>query len=252
MNSHCLVVQNVCKNFGGLKAINDMHLSLEPGERRAIIGPNGAGKTTLFHLISGTLAPSSGAIHFLGREVTRLLPYRRAALGLTRTFQITNLFHNLTLLENVLLAVQALDNVKYSMLRPVSSYRHLGCRAFELLEEWGLRDKAGIPVRNLSYGDQRQVELIMAVAGNPKLLLLDEPTSGLSPAESATVTEIIKKLDSNMTILFIEHDMDVAFALADRVSVLHFGTLLTEGSVKEIQNDPRVREIYFGAEQCDA
>lgn len=252
MNSPCLLVRDVCKNFGGLRAVSNMHLSLEPGERRAIIGPNGAGKTTLFNLISGTLAASSGNIHFFGKEVTRLSPHRRAALGLTRTFQVTNLFRNLTLFENVLLAVQALDQARYSMLRPVSCYPRLGHRANQLLEEWGLREKAGIPVRNLSYGEQRQVELIMAVAGNPKLLLLDEPTSGLSPAETGTVTEIIRKLDSNMTILLIEHDMDVAFALADRVSVLHFGSLLTEGSVNEIQNDPRVGEIYFGAEQSDA
>ena len=252
MNSPCLLVRDACKNFGGLRAISNVHLSLEPGERRAVIGPNGAGKTTLFNLISGTLSPSSGAIHLFGKEVTRLSPHRRAALGLTRTFQITNLFRNLALFENVLLAVQALDQAKYSMLRPVSSYRRLGHRTFELLEEWGLRDKAGVLVRNLSYGEQRQAELIMAVAGNPKLLLLNEPTSGLSPAETGTVTEIIRKLDSNITILLIEHDMDVAFALADRVTVLHFGSLLTEGSVREIQNDPRVGEIYFGAEQNNA
>lgn len=252
MNSPCLLVKDVCKNFGGLRAISNVRLCLEPGERRAMIGPNGAGKTTLFNLISGTLAPSSGGIQLFGKEVTRLSPHRRAALGLTRTFQITNLFRNLTLFENVVLAVQGLDQARYSMLRPVSSYTRLGHRAHQLLEAWGLREKAGIPVRNLSYGEQRQVELIMAVAGNPRLLLLDEPTSGLSPAETGTVTEIIRKLDGNMTILLIEHDMDVAFALADRVSVLHFGSLLTEGSVNEIRNDPRVGEIYFGAEQNDA
>jgi len=248
MNSFCLEMRDVCKDFGGLRATSNVDLCLEAGERRAIIGPNGAGKTTLFHLISGTLLPSSGAIHLFGKEVTRLQPYHRAALGLTRTFQITNLFRNLTLLENVVLAVQALDQAKYSMLRPVSSYRRLGHRAYELLEQWGLRDKAEAPVRILSYGEQRQVELIMAVAGNPKLLLLDEPTSGLSPAETGMVTELIRKLDSNITILLIEHDMDVAFALADRVTVLYFGSVLTEGSVSEVQNDPRVGEIYFGTE----
>ena len=248
MNSPCLLVKNLCKNFGGLQAVNDLHLSLEPGERRAIIGPNGAGKTTLFNLISGTLPPSSGKIHLFGKDVTRFSPHRRAALGLARTFQITNLFPNLSLFENVLLAVQALDKVKYSMLRPVSSYRRLESRTYELLEEWGLREKAGELARNLSYGDQRQVELILALAGKPRLLLLDEPTSGLSPAETSTVTEAIRRLDSDITIVLIEHDMDVAFGLADRVSVLHFGSLLAEGSVNEIQDDPRVTEIYLGGE----
>jgi len=248
MNSTCLLVKKLCKNFGGLQAVSDLNLSLEPGERRAIIGPNGAGKTTLFNLITGAFPPSSGEIYLFGKEVTRFSPHRRAALGLARTFQITNLFPNLSLFENVLLAVQALDRVKYSALRPVSFYRHLEKRTYELLEEWGMRDKAGELARNLSHGDQRQVEIILALAGKPRLLLLDEPTSGLSPAETGTVTEAIRKLDSNITIALIEHDMDVAFALADRVSVLHFGSLLAEGSVNEIKDDPRVTEIYLGGE----
>ncbi|MBI3015229.1 MAG: ABC transporter ATP-binding protein [Candidatus Tectomicrobia bacterium] len=248
MSSPNLLVKKLCKNFGGLQAVNDLSLALEPGERRAIIGPNGAGKTTLFNLISGAFSPSSGEIYLFGKEVTRVSPHRRAALGLARTFQITNLFPNLSLFENVLLAVQALDTAKYSALRPVSFYRHLEKRTYELLEEWGMREKAGELARNLSHGDQRQVEIILALAGNPRLLLLDEPTSGLSPAETSTVTEAIRKLDSNITIALIEHDMDVAFALADRVSVLHFGSLLAEGSVSEIKDDPRVTEIYLGGE----
>lgn len=240
------MVKRLSKSFGGLQALNELSLSLQPGERRAIIGPNGAGKTTLFHLISGALRPSSGEIYLFGREVTHLSPHRRATLGLARTFQITNLFPNLSLFENVLLAVQALDTVKFSALRPVSAYSRLQRRTYELLEEWGLRDKAGELARNLSYGDQRQVELILALAGRPKLLLLDEPTSGLSPAETTVVSEAIRKLDGSLTIVLIEHDMDVAFGLADRVSVLHVGTLLAEGSVSEIKDDPKVTEIYLG------
>lgn len=248
MNSECLVVKRLSKNFGGLQALRDLSLCVQTEERRAIIGPNGAGKTTLFNLISGTLRPSAGEIHIFGRDVSRLSPHGRAALGLARTFQITNLFSNLSLFENVLLAVQALDPAKSSALRPISAYRHLERRTYELLEEWSLPAKARELIRNLSYGDQRLVELILALAGKPKLLLLDEPTSGLSPAETSIVTEVIRKLDRNMTILLIEHDMEVAFALADRVSVLNFGMLLAEGSVSEIKDDPRVKEIYLGGE----
>lgn len=248
MSTACLEIRNVSKNFGGLQALSGLNLRLEPGERRAIIGPNGAGKTTLFHLISGVLRPSSGEIRLFGRNVTRLSPHRRAALGLARTFQITNLFPNLTLFENVLLAVQALEAVKFSCLRPVSAYRGLQARTYELLETWNLRDKAAELVRNLSYGDQRQVEIILALAGRPRLLLLDEPTSGLSAAETTVVAEAVRKLDGSLTIALIEHDMDVAFGLADRVSVLHFGSVLAEGSVGEIKDDPRVTEIYLGGE----
>jgi branched-chain amino acid transport system ATP-binding protein len=234
------------KNFGGLQAIRDLTLRVEAGERRAIIGPNGAGKTTLFNLISGALHPSSGEIQIFGREVTRLPPHRRVALGLARTFQITNLFPNLSLLENVLLAIQATAGTKLSMLNRGSAYRRLEARSQELLEEWGMRSKADEPVRKLSYGDQRQLDLILALAGKPKLLLLDEPTAGLSPAETTVVTEAIRKLDRSITIVLIEHDMHVAFSLADRVSVLHLGSLFAEGSMSEIQDNRKVQEIYLG------
>jgi branched-chain amino acid transport system ATP-binding protein len=248
MNSECLLVKRLKKNFGGLKVIDDLDLCVRAGERHVIIGPNGAGKTTLFNLISGILEPSSGEIHMFGQEVTWLSPHRRAVLGLARTFQITNLFPNLSLFENVLLAVQALDPAKFSALRPISAHGRLERKTYELLEEWELSAKASELVRNLSYGDQRQVELILTIAGKPRLLLLDEPTSGLSPAETSTVTETVRKLDRNIAIMLTEHDMDVAFSLADHVSVLHHGSLLVDGSVSEIKNDPRVKEIYLGSE----
>lgn len=248
MTSQCLLVKGLGKKFAGLQAIRDVTLYVEPGERRAVIGPNGAGKTTLFNLVSGTLRPTSGEIHIFGREVTRLPPHRRAALGLARTFQITNLFPNLSLLENVLLAVQAMEGVSFSALYGGSACKRLEARSYELLEQWGMRAKAGELVRNLSYGDQRQADLILALSGKPKLLLLDEPTAGLSPAETTVVAEAIRRLDRNITIVLIEHDMDVAFSLADCVSVLHLGSLLAEGSVEEIKNDPKVQEIYLGGE----
>ena len=243
-----LVVEQLTKRFGGLQALNGVDISIEPGARRAIIGPNGAGKTTFFNLITGTLPATSGRILIFGQDVTDLPPHQRAQLGLARTFQITTLFPNLTVLDNVLLAVQALDSVKFVLHRPRTAYPHLGTRAQKLLEEWGLAEQAGTPVRTLSYGEQRQLELILALAGAPKLLLLDEPTAGLSPAETATVTTMIKALSRDMAILVIEHDMDVAFELGDRITVLHQGRVLAEGSGEEIRKNPEVAEIYLGAQ----
>jgi branched-chain amino acid transport system ATP-binding protein len=246
MNSDCLLVKRLSKNFGGLQALYELNLCVPFGTRRAIIGPNGAGKTTLFNLISGILRPSSGEIHIFGRHVTHLSPHRRAALGLARTFQIPTLFPKLSLFGNVLLAVQALDAIKFSLKSPISAYRGLEKKTYELLEEWGMRDKAAELVRNLSHGEQRQIDLILALAGKPRLLLLDEPMAGLSTGETTVVTELIRKLDGNITIVLIEHDMDVAFSLVDSISVLHMGMLLAEGGVSEIKNDLRVTEIYLG------
>ncbi|MDP2935940.1 MAG: ABC transporter ATP-binding protein [Dehalococcoidia bacterium] len=242
-----LHVENVSKNFGGLQALLGVNLTLQEGERRAIIGPNGAGKTTFFHLISGVLTPSSGHIHLFGQEVTSKPPYRRAALGLARTFQINNLFPNLSVLDNIVLSVQALEKTKFSMFKPMTSYRHVYLRAEELMEQWGLADKGNTTVRNLSYGDQRELEVVMALAQEPKLLLLDEPTGGLSPAETATVTAMLSQLPRHITVLLIEHDMDVAFTMADRVTVFYMGEVLAEGTPQEVRENPKVQEIYLGS-----
>ncbi len=228
-------------------AVDGVVLSVEPGERRALIGPNGAGKTTLFNLISGDLSPSGGRIILFGRDVTNLPPHRRAALGLARTFQITNLFPSLTVLENLLLAVQALERTKLSLVRPVTSYPHLYERARAILDSVGLGDKEEEVVRNLSHGEQRQIEVAMALASRPRLLLLDEPTAGLSLAESRLMTGLLKRLDAGITLLIIEHDMDVAFALTDRVTVLHNGKVVADGGRDEVKADPLVREIYLGS-----
>lgn len=173
-------------------------------------------------------------------------PYRRASLGLARTFQITNLFPNLTVLDNVILAIQAQQPVKFALHRPITSYKPLFAKAEELLTRWNLWDKRGVQIRNLSYGDQRQVEILLALAGEPKLMLLDEPTAGLSVAETQTVTSLVRGLDQNITILLIEHDMDVAFELVDHITVLHQGQVLADGSAEEIKTDPRVMDIYLG------
>lgn len=244
-----LQVSGLNKSFGGLQALMGVNLSLQEGERRAIIGPNGAGKTTFFHLISGVLLPSSGHISLFGQDVTRKPPYRRAALGLARTFQINNLFPNLAVLDNILLAVQAKEKSKFSFLRPMTSYRPVYRKSESLMEEWGLANQAGTLVRNLSYGDQRVLEVVMALAQDPKLLLLDEPTGGLSPDETATVTNMLRQLPPDITVLLIEHDMDVAFAMADRVTVFYVGQVLIEGTPAEVRDNPKVQEIYLGVPQ---
>src|SRR5919109_601542 len=217
-----LSLSNVSKAFDGLHAVDDVSLVIARGERRAIIGPNGAGKTTLFSLISGEIKPTEGRIHLFGRDVTRLPPHRRAALGLARTYQITNLFPRLTVLENCLLAVQALTSAKFHLYRALDRYPALFERAHAVLGAVGLGGKEGETVRQLSHGEQRQLEIALALAGAPRLLLLDEPTAGLSPAESQMVTGLLKRLDAALTMLIIEHDMAVAFELTQRIPGLDF------------------------------
>ncbi len=243
-----LVVERLGKWFAGLHALREVDLRVEPGERRGLIGPNGAGKTTLFNLISGTLTASSGRILFYGDDITHLPAFRRARLGLARTFQITTLFANLSVLDNVLLAVQALDGARFVLYRPRSSYRHLVERAQALLERTGLADRFGAPVRSLSYGEQRQVELALALAGSPRLLLLDEPMAGLSSAERVMVSKIIHGLSREMAILIIDHDIDATFEIADIVTVLHLGQVLAEGRPEEVRKNRDVLEIYLGEE----
>jgi branched-chain amino acid transport system ATP-binding protein len=242
-----LSLSNVSKAFGGLRAVDGVSLSVQAGERRAIIGPNGAGKTTLFSLISGEQSVTDGSIVLFGRDVTRLPPHRRAARGLARTYQITNLFPRLTVVENCLLAAQGLKPVKFHIHRNLNRYPALFARAQSVLQAVGLTAKADEVVRNLSHGEQRQLEIALALAGEPRLLLLDEPTAGLSPAESQLMTALLKKLDPTITLLVIEHDMDVAFALTDRITVLHYGRVVADGLAREVKADPLVQEIYLGA-----
>lgn len=224
-----------------------MDLTVRRGERRAIIGPNGAGKTTLFNLISGELGVSSGAIHLFDRDITDLPPHRRAALGLARTFQITNLFPSLSVLDNGLLAVQGLTRAKFAMLRPLARFPRLTERALAAVRAVGLEGRAETTVKDLSHGEQRQLEIALALAGQPRLLLLDEPTAGLSPAESQLMADLLRRLDPAMTVLIIEHDMDIALQIAVHVTVLHYGRVIADGPREEVKADPLVREIYLGA-----
>lgn len=227
--------------------MDGVELAVRPGERRALIGPNGAGKTTLFNLISGELPVTSGAIRLFGRDITRVAPHRRAALGLARTFQITNLFPTLSVLENCVLAVQALGAAKFSMLRPLSGFPDLAARAREALTAVGLDGRDGVEVRHLSHGEQRQLEIALALAGRPRVLLLDEPCAGLSPAETQLMAHLLRGLDPGITVLMIEHDMDIALEIAQRVTVLHYGRVIADGPRDAVKADPTVREIYLGA-----
>jgi branched-chain amino acid transport system ATP-binding protein len=213
-----------------------------------LIGPNGAGKTTLFNLISGEFPASQGRIVHFGRDVTGMPSYKRAALGIARTFQITNLFPNLPVSENILLACQALERTKFVMFRPLSSYRPLMDRCNSLLKEFDLWGKRNELIKNLSHGDQRQIEVALALAGQPRLLLLDEPSAGLSSAETHALTLLLQKLDPNITILLIEHDMDVAFDFAEKITVLYQGRFLAEGTKEEIKSNSTVQQIYLGSE----
>lgn len=241
-----LAVENVFRNFGGLMAVNGVSLSVASKERRAIIGPNGAGKTTLFNLISGWLPPSQGRIFLEGEDVTGLAPFRLARKGVARTFQRNNLFLGLTVFENVWLAIQHRMGISRRPLTPVRAFREVNGETETLLQRFGLADRAAHLVRNLSYGEQRQLEVAIAVATQPRILLLDEPTAGMSPAETMQMVALIAQMPRDLTLLIIEHDMDVVFSLADRITVLHYGEVIAEGTPEEIKADARVQEVYLG------
>jgi len=241
-----LAVEQVYRNFGGLMAVNGVSLSVAPGERRAIIGPNGAGKTTLFNLISGWLPPLQGRILLDGENVAGLPPFRLARKGVARTFQRNNLFLGLTVFENIRLAIQHCTGISRQPFKPVRSYVEVNREAETLLHRFHLTDRATHLARSLSYGEQRQLEVAIAMATQPRVLLLDEPTSGMSPAETAQMSALIAQLPRDLTLLIIEHDMDVVFSLADKITVLHYGEVIAEGRPEEIKADARVQEVYLG------
>ena len=246
MQEAALVLNQVVKRFGGLHAVDGVSMQVAAGERRVVIGPNGAGKTSLFHCISGALQATSGSIRCWGEDITHLSEHERTHRGVGRTFQISSVFADLTVLENIALAVLGVKRDKWSLWRDALSTTHLRQRAAEELERVGLPGKESVPVKLLSYGERRQLELVLALVNQPRLLLLDEPCAGLSPAERQRLSSIIRELPRSITMLMIEHDMDIALALADRVSVLHRGQLMVEGSADEVQQNPQVREVYFG------
>jgi branched-chain amino acid transport system ATP-binding protein len=244
-----LRVKDLSQSYGGLQVLNNLSFSLETGEKVALIGPNGAGKTTLLNVLSGFIPPITGRIYLLDRDVTDMPAHRRVSLGLARSFQINTLFPRLSLLTNVLLAIQGTQATRYRMIRPITAYTGNLSKAQELLELvdlWGERES---PVTALGHGQQRQVEIILALASKPRLLLLDEPSAGLTSGETGSLIHMIRNLMGDTTVFFCAHDLDLVFSLADRVIVLYYGQTVVQGTPKEVQTDPRVREIYLGIEE---
>jgi branched-chain amino acid transport system ATP-binding protein len=241
-----LQTERLTRRFGGVTAADAIALTIAPKEVHAIIGPNGAGKTTLIGLLSGEIIPQEGSIRFDGTEITGLPVYRRSQLGLARSFQITSLFRDFTALDNVALAVQARRGHSFRFWRDARQEEALRAPALAALDRVGLRDRAGTRVDKLSHGEQRQLEIAMALASDPQLLLLDEPMAGMGPDESARMVHLLRTLKGSVTILLIEHDMEAVFALADRLSVLVYGRIIASGAPEAIRGDPSVRQAYLG------
>jgi branched-chain amino acid transport system ATP-binding protein len=241
-----LTVRGLSKAFGGLRVTRNVSLAVEPGERRLIIGPNGAGKTTLFNLITGELHQDDGSIHLFDCDITRVASRKRTHLGMARTYQIITLFPRDTILRNVMLALLGLSPMRWNPWLVLHRQPHLVDAARAALKRVGLDSIADRPLAETSYGEKRRVEIAMALAQNPKVLLLDEPFAGLSIDERRDVRQLLLSIPRDVTIVMIEHDMDTALDLADRITLLHFGEVIVEGTRAEVVADPRTREVYLG------
>jgi len=245
-----LRVENLAKRFGGIVATDDLDFIIPEGELHAVIGPNGAGKTTLIAQLSGQLTPDSGHIHFAGNDITALPMHARSLLGLARSFQITSLFPDLTVLDNVALAVQAHAGHSFRFWRNARSEAELRDPARSALEGVGLVARANFPASALSHGEHRLLELAMALASTPRMLLLDEPMAGLGPEESARMVTMLRDLKKRLTILLVEHDMEAVFALADRITVMVYGRIIASGKPLDIRNNAQVRDAYLGEQEA--
>lgn len=246
-----LEARGLQKSFGGLTATDNLSLEATRGEIHAVIGPNGAGKTTFVNLLSGILKPDGGEILFEGRDITRLSAPARVNQGLARSFQITSIFRDFTVLENVMLSVQAGQGHSFRFWKPAAKDESLRGPARELLEKVGLGDRTDVIAGNLAHGEQRQLEIAISLATNPTFLLLDEPMAGMGPEESQGMIDFLKALKGDYTMLLVEHDMDAVFALADRITVLVYGKAIATGTPEEIRNDPAVRAAYLGDDATD-
>ncbi|MFI4988362.1 MAG: ABC transporter ATP-binding protein [Alphaproteobacteria bacterium] len=243
-----LAIEQLVKRFGGLVATDEVSLELPAGELHAVIGPNGAGKTTLIAQLAGELMPDAGTVRFAGEDVTRLAPYARARRGLARSFQITSVFREFTALDNVALAVQAHAGHSFRFWRPARAEAALREPARAILAEVGLEGREEVPAATLAHGEKRALEIALALAARPRLLLLDEPTAGMGPEDSARMVRLLATLKGKLTILLIEHDMDAVFALADRITVLVYGRAIATGAPQAIRANPEVRQAYLGEE----
>ena len=246
MSEPILQIENLAKRFGGIVATDDLSLNVAAGELHAVIGPNGAGKTTLIAQLTGQLTPDAGRVRFSGQDITQLPMYRRSALGLARSFQITSLFLDLSVLDNVALAVQAHAGHSFRFWRDARAEPELREPARAALARVGLSARADLPASALSHGEHRQLELAMALAGSPRMLLLDEPMAGLGPEESARMVAMLRALKQELTILLVEHDMEAVFALADRITVLVYGRVIASGDPASIRSNEEVKRAYLG------
>ena len=249
MAEAALRIDGLVKRFGGLTATDHVSLDIAAGEVHAVIGPNGAGKTTLIGQLTGEIQPNDGRVIFDGRDITGLPVHRRSAIGLARSFQITNILADFTALQNVALAVQAHAGHSFRFWKPAARDTRLTGPAQEVLAKVGLAERADVPAASLSHGEQRQLEIAMALATGPKVLLLDEPMAGMGPEDSQRMVEILRGLKGGLTILLIEHDMDAVFALADRITVLVYGRAIATGSPEEIRSNREVRAAYLGEDE---
>ena len=247
-NEILLESRNLRKEFGGLVAVDDVSIRIYKQTLHSIIGPNGAGKTTLFNLLSGTFPPTHGQVFFKGQDITHLPPYRIAHLGMGRSFQITNLFPNLTVLENVRLAAQAMGKDNFKLLRHFNTLTRYTEKALEVIQQVGLQGHEGVPALTLPHGDKRKLELGIMLASDPELLLLDEPTAGMSSEQVPALLEIIRNLMKvgNRTVVLVEHRMDMVMRISDRITVMHQGRILAEGKPAEIAKDQMVQSAYLG------
>jgi len=246
-NRVVLQTEGLCKNFGGLRAVNHVTLRVESGVH-SMIGPNGAGKTTLFNLLTGFLKPEAGKIFYLGRDVTDLPPYEISQLGMARSFQITSIFPELTVYENVRLAVQSRAKAAFNFLISYGSLKGVNEKTEEVLKEVGLYDEASTKARNLPYGLQRCLDIGISLATEPKLVLLDEPTSGLRQEDTHRIIHLVSGISKSVPVFLIEHNIDVVLSISDRITVLYQGSILAEGSASEITSNPQVQEAYLGGE----
>jgi len=244
-----LCTEDLCRHFGGVLATDCVCMDIRNNGLLSIIGPNGAGKTTFINVVTGRLPASSGKVLFQGRDITNKPTHQLVKMGICRTFQITSVFQDLSVFENVRIARQARKGGSLKIFSQKKNLKAVTRETWEILERLGLKDLAADPAKNMAYGDQRVLEVAIAMAGNPKILFLDEPTAGMSPAETRHIAELIRGLADDISIVLVEHDMDLVMSISDRISVLHYGSIIAEGEPGEIRNNSLVREAYLGKEE---
>jgi ABC-type branched-subunit amino acid transport system ATPase component len=244
-----LCTEDLCRHFGGVMATNCVCINIEENGLRSVIGPNGAGKTTFINIVTGRIPASSGKVFFQGKDITNKPTHELVKMGICRTFQITSIFQKLSVFENVRIAKQARLGGTLRIFSTKKSLRKVTEETWAILERLGLQDLAHQPAKNLAYGDQRVLEVAIALAGDPNILFLDEPTAGMSPAETRHISKLIKGLSEEISIVLVEHDMDMVMSVSDKISVLQYGSIIAEGKPEEIKSNPLVREAYLGKEQ---